>query len=95
MKDNIEEKILERQGKILNASWKALEELEKLIAQDIDLTELDPEKAKAAAQGKVEAIEGSMKILKKIQEITGYVPEQNDQEGKKEIRKLAGAERKT
>ena len=47
----------------------ALEQLDKLIRQNIDLGELDPEKAKAAAQGKIEAIQGSLQILKVIQEV--------------------------
>lgn len=42
--------------------------MDKLITQNINLDELDPEKAKAAAQGKIEAIEGSFKILNLIQE---------------------------
>ena len=58
----------ERQ-RIIKSSQKALKELDKLIIQEIDLGELDPEKAKAAAQGKIEAIEGSLKILKVIAEI--------------------------
>lgn len=60
----------ERQ-RIIKSSQKALKELDKLIIQTIDLEELDPEKAKAAAQGKIEAIEGSLKILQVIAEIEG------------------------
>lgn len=58
-----------RRKQIINSSHKALEQLDKLIRQNIDLSELDPEKAKAAAQGKIEAIEGSLKILQVIAEI--------------------------
>lgn len=47
----------------------ALGQLDKLIRQNIDLEALDPEKAKAAAQGKIEAIQGSLEILKVIQQI--------------------------
>ena len=47
----------------------ALSQLDKLIRQNIDLDELDPEKAKAAAQGKIEAIQGSLEILKVIQQV--------------------------
>ena len=54
--------------RIIKSADKALDQLDKLITQTIDLTELDPEKAKAAAQGKIEAIEGSFKILRLIQE---------------------------
>ena len=58
----------ERQ-RIIKSSKAALFQLDKLILQDINLEELDPEKAKAAAQGKIEAINGSLEILKVIQEI--------------------------
>ena len=44
----------ERQ-RIIDSAQVALKQLDKLIQQDIDLTALDPEKAKAAAQGKIEA----------------------------------------
>ena len=56
-------------ARIIKSSQKALKELDKLIIQTIDLDALDPEKAKAAAQGKIEAIEGSLKILQVIAEI--------------------------
>ena len=58
-----------RRQQIISSSHTALEQLDKLIKQNIDLSELDPEKAKAAAQGKIEAIEGSLKILQVIAEI--------------------------
>ena len=58
-----------RRKQIIDSSHKALEQLDKLIRQNIDLSELDPEKAKAAAQGKIEAIEGSLKILQVIAEV--------------------------
>ena len=54
-------------------------QLDKLIIQNIDLDVLDPEKAKAAAQGKIEAINGSLTILKVIQEV-----ESMDEETSKE-----------
>ena len=54
--------------RIVESAKFALGQLDKLIKQDINLVELDPEKAKAAAQGKIEAIEGSFKILQRIQE---------------------------
>lgn len=57
-----------RVEKVIKSSEKALRELDKLINQNIDLTELDPEKAKAAAQGKIEAIEGSFRIIARIEE---------------------------
>ena len=55
----------------IRSAKKALKELDKLIRQDIDLTALDPEKAKAAAQGKIEAIAGYFKILETIAEKSG------------------------
>ena len=59
----------QRRKQIIDSSHKALEQLDKLIRQNIDLAELDPEKAKAAAQGKIEAIEGSLKILQVVAEV--------------------------
>ena len=57
-----------RRQRIIKSAEIALNQLDKLITQDINLEELDPEKAKAAAQGKIEAIEGSFKIMQRIQE---------------------------
>ena len=61
---------MDRRKRIINASEKALVELEKVIKQNIDLSELDPEKAKTAAQAKWVAIEDSLKIIEKIEELT-------------------------
>ena len=58
--------IKQKRERIIKSAEVALLQLDKLIKQDIDLTTLDPEKAKAAAQGKIEAIEGSFKILERI-----------------------------
>ncbi len=41
---------MDRRKKIISAAEKALIELDKVIRQTIDLVELDPEKAKMAAQ---------------------------------------------
>ena len=54
---------------MIEAAEKALVELEKVIKQNIDLGELDPEKAKTAAQAKWVAIEDSLKIIEKIEEL--------------------------
>lgn len=54
--------------RIIGSAKIALAQLDKLIRQDIDLEALDPEKAKAAAQGKIEAIEGSFKIVTRLEE---------------------------
>ena len=56
---------------MVKASEVALVELEKVIRQNIDLVELDPEKAKTAAQAKWVAIEDSLKIIEKIEELSG------------------------
>jgi hypothetical protein len=61
---------MDRRKRIIDASEKALVELEKVIKQNIDLSELDPEKAKTAAQAKWVAIEDSLKIIEKIEELT-------------------------
>jgi len=60
----------QRRDKVILAAEKALLELEKVIRQNIDLNELDPEKAKTAAQAKWVAIEDSLKIIDKIEEIS-------------------------
>ena len=62
--------------RIVSSSQLALKQLDKLIVQNIDLAELDPEKAKAAAQGKIEAIEGSLKILQVIADVQSMDAEQ-------------------
>ena len=60
---------MDRRQKIVQAAEKALIELDKVIRQKIDLVELDPEKAKTAAQAKWVAIEDSLKIIEKIYKI--------------------------
>jgi hypothetical protein len=60
---------MDRRKKVVQAAEQALVELDKVIRQKIDLVELDPEKAKTAAQAKWVAIEDSLKIIEKIEEI--------------------------
>ena len=60
----------QKRDKVILAAEKALVELEKVIRQNIDLNELDPEKAKTAAQAKWVAIEDSFKIIEKIEELS-------------------------
>ena len=60
---------MDRRKRVIEAAEKALIELEKVIKQNIDLGELDPEKAKTAAQAKWVAIEDSLKIIEKIEEL--------------------------
>ena len=69
--------------RIISSAELALKQLDKLIRQDINLDELDPEKAKAAAQGKIEAIEGSFKILQRVQEELASLEEVSDSKDKK------------
>ena len=64
--------------RIVASAQVALKQLDKLIKQDIDLTALDPEKAKAAAQGKIEAIEGSFKILQRIHDELATLEEKTE-----------------
>ena len=66
---------MSRTQRVIDASEKALIELEKVIRQEINLQELDPEKAKIAAQAKWVAIDDSLKIIEKIEQLS---------EGKKE-----------
>ncbi len=68
--------------RIIKSAELALKQLDKLIRQDIDLEELDPEKAKAAAQGKIEAIEGSFSILQRIADETESLNETTNEKKK-------------
>ena len=61
---------MSRKQRVIDAAEKALVELEKVIIQTIDLQELDPEKAKIAAQAKWVAIDDSLKIIEKIEELS-------------------------
>ena len=77
---------MSRTQKVIDASEKALVELEKVIRQEINLKELDPEKAKIAAQAKWVAIEDSFKIIEKIEELSEV------KQDKKESVKFLGVE---
>jgi hypothetical protein len=59
-----------RKQRIIDAAEKALVELEKVIRQEINLQELDPEKSKIAAQAKWVAIDDSLKIIDKIEQLS-------------------------
>ena len=61
---------MDRRKKVIEASEIALIELDKVIRQKINLVELEPEKAKIAAQAKWVAIEDSFKIIEKIEELS-------------------------
>jgi len=77
---------MDRRQKIVQAAEKALIELDKVIRQKIDLVELDPEKAKTAAQAKWVAIEDSLKIIEKIEQLS------ENKESKKESKAFLGVE---
>ena len=61
---------MNRHKKVIEAAEVALLELDKVIRQKINLVELEPEKAKIAAQAKWVAIEDSFKIIEKIEELS-------------------------
>jgi hypothetical protein len=77
---------MDRREKIVQAAEKALIELDKVIRQKIDLVELDPEKAKTAAQAKWVAIEDSLKIVEKIEQLS------ETKNNKKESKAFLGVE---
>jgi hypothetical protein len=77
---------MDRRQRVVKAAEVALIELEKVIRQNIDLVELDPEKAKTAAQAKWVAIEDSLKIIDKIEQLS------EDKEDDKEMKAFLGVE---
>lgn len=77
---------MDRRQRIVQAAEKALIELDKVIRQNIDLVELDPEKAKTAAQAKWVAIEDSLRIIEKIEELS------DKKETNKEVKTFLGVE---
>lgn len=79
---------MDRRKKVIEAAEVALNELDKVIRQRIDLVELEPEKAKIAAQAKWTAIEDSFKIIEKIEDLS----KENQKESKKESVKFLGVE---
>ena len=77
---------MNRHKKVIEAAEVALLELDKVIRQKINLVELEPEKAKIAAQAKWVAIEDSFKIIEKIEELS------ENKKPKKESIKFLGVE---
>ena len=77
---------MDRRKRVISAAEKALIELDKVIRQTIDLVELDPEKAKMAAQAKWVAIEDSLKIIEKIEQLS------ENKENKNETKAFLGVE---
>ena len=72
-----------KREQIIASAEKALTQLDKLIVQNIDLAELDPEKAAAAAKGKIEAIEGSFRIIQRIQEELALLEDKENEKNDK------------
>ena len=64
-----------------------MDRLDKVIRQKIDLADLDPEKAKIAAQAKWAAIEDSFKIIDKIEQV-----DETKKDTEKESIKFLGVE---
>ena len=77
---------MDRRQRVVKAAEVALVELEKVIRQNIDLVELDPEKPKTAAQAKWVAIEDSLRIIEKIEELS------DKKETNKEVKTFLGVE---
>ena len=83
---------IDNTDRLLKSCQIALDELDKVINQSIDLAELDPEKAKVAVQGKSEAITKSQEIIKIMSELNTDDDEQKPSESKTENRKVIGVE---
>lgn len=72
-----------KREQIIKSAELALKQLDKLIVQNIDLSELDPERAAAAAKGKIDAIEGSFRILQRIQEEMALIEDKENEKNEK------------
>ena len=84
---------IDERMKLVASSRKALLELDKVINQEIDLTELEVERAKIATQGKIEAIQGYDKILGIIsQQLITIENERNAKEGSGKAKAFSGVE---
>ena len=84
---------IEYREKFVKSLENALFELDKVINQEILLEELDPEKAKQAAQGKIEAAIGYQKLLGMISdELITIENERNAKEGKNKVGAFTGVE---
>ena len=84
---------IDERMKLVASSRKALVELDKVINQVIHLEELEPERAKIATQGKIEAIQGYDKILGIIsQQLITIENERNAKEGSGKAKAFSGVE---
>lgn len=84
---------IKEREKLVASCMNAIKELDKVINQEIQLDELDPEKAKQAAQGKIEAIQGYDRILGIIsQQLITIENERNAKEGKSQAAAFSGVE---
>ena len=84
---------IDEREKLVASCRTALKELDKVINQEIDLLELDVEKAKIATQGKIEAITGYDKILGIIsQQLITIENERDSKEGSRKAKAFSGVE---
>lgn len=70
----------------IKGSYIAIEKIEKVLTQDIDLEDLDPEKAKAAVQGKLEAQSAIFAMVNKIQEEQSAIDAMDNKTSEKQKR---------
>lgn len=85
---------IQQRQKLVASCQKALVELDKVINQVIE--DIDPEKAKIAVQGKVEAIVGYDKILGIISmQLITIENEQNAKEGSDKVKAFDGVEQRS
>lgn len=78
--------------KVIKAAYAALVELEKVARQVIDLSELDPEKAKTAAAAKKQAVFDAFEIIDRIEQEKALID--NNNAPKKEEKEFFGVESK-
>ncbi|MDA7993071.1 MAG: hypothetical protein MPJ22_09775 [Pirellulales bacterium] len=87
----------ERIEKLILSSERAIVELEKIIEQVIDLEKLDPERAATAAKAKWIAIEDTIKIIDKIEDLKKQIEDGDkdkvETESGEEVFVLKGQER--
>ena len=98
MKDN-RRKSLE---KLKAACEVALEEITKVLSEELNSKEVDPEKVKISVQGKSEASAAAMKLIQQIEEIENLLEDdtkekdssdkQDTGESEEEVRRFTGPE---
>ena len=68
--------------RLLKSAEGSLNQFDKVINQEIDIDEKEPEKAKILVQGKMEAIDAYAKTLLRIKEIKDIIDAENTTKGK-------------